>query len=91
VLMGEALGPISDVRPIFAELDRGFRAMVQGWVQQGIDAGEIRADADPGVAAAAVVASLRGTALQWLIEPGCFDLEGVRVAMEDGLRRSLAA
>jgi len=90
VLMGEALGPVAEVRPIFADLDDGFRAAVQEWLSQGIAAREIRADVEVVATAALVVASLRGAAMQWLMVPGCFDLESVRTTLKAMLCRSLA-
>ena len=41
--MGEALGPVAEVRPILADLDDGFRAAVQEWLSQGIAARGIHA------------------------------------------------
>ncbi len=90
VLMGEALGPVPEVRPIFAELNRGFRATVQKWVESGIDAGELRRDVNSELEAAQVLGALRGVTLQWLMDPGCFDLDAVRASMVEGLRRRLA-
>jgi len=90
VLMGEALGPVAEVRPIFADLDDGFRAAVQEWLSQGIAAREIRADVEVVATAALVVASLRGAAMQWLMAPGCFDLDSVRTTLKTALCRSLA-
>jgi hypothetical protein len=34
---------------------------------------------------------LRGVAMQWMADPGCFDLEAVRASLKDALRRHLAA
>jgi len=90
VLMGETLGPVAEVRAIFAELDKGFRDRVRQWLEEGLASGEIRRGIDPAVEAAIVVGQLRGTALQWLIAPQCFDLAAARDAVQASVRRSLA-
>jgi AcrR family transcriptional regulator len=78
VLMGEALGPVPEIREVFAELNRGFRTKLAELIGSGIDAGEIRRELDPEAEAALVVGMLRGVAMQWLTDPGCFDLECAR-------------
>ena len=89
VLMGESLGPVSEINPVFAELNRGFRVNMRTLIEQGIDLGEIRSDLDPDAAAALVVGMLRGVALQWIADPGCFDLEAAASQLRDTLRSSL--
>ncbi len=91
VLMGEALGPVAEVRDAFAELNRGFRVTVRRWIGSGIASGEIRDDLDPDAESAAVVAMIRGAGSQWIADPGCFDLEAVRESLKDAMRRHLAA
>ena len=91
VLMGEALGPVSEIDEIFVELNRGFRQSTRELIQQGIDAGEIRGDLDPDAEAGLVIGMLRGVALQWIADPGCFDLDAVATSLKDALRRHLAA
>jgi AcrR family transcriptional regulator len=91
VLMGEALGPVSEINEVFAELNRGFRMTVRDLIQQGIDGGEIRADLDPDAEAALAVGMVRGVAFQWMTDPGSFDLAAVGSSLKDALRRHLAA
>jgi AcrR family transcriptional regulator len=90
VLMGEAFGPLAELRAIFAELDEEFRTTVQRWLQDAQDAREIRADVDVAATATLIVASLRGTAMQWLMAPGRIHLDRVSAALKISLRRSLA-
>lgn len=90
VLMGEALGPVSSISEVFAELNRGFRDSVRRLIEAGVESGEIRAELDPEAEAGLVVGMLRGVALQWMADPGCFDLETVRTSLKDALRRHLA-
>jgi len=91
VLMGEALGPVSEINEVFAELNRGFRMAVRDLIQQGIEHGEIRDELDPDAEAALAVGMVRGVALQWMTDPGSFELESVGTSMKDALRRHLAA
>ena len=91
VLMGEALGPVSEIGEVFAELNRGFRMNARSFILDGIERGEIRADLDPDAEAGLFVGMLRGVAMQWMTDPGCFDLDAVSVSMKDSLRRHLMA
>lgn len=91
VLMGEALGPVSSINPLFAGLNRGFRDNLRGLIEQGMNGGEIRTDLDPEAEAGLIVGMLRGVALQWITDPGCFDLDAVSASLKDAMRRHLAA
>ncbi|MGH7857488.1 MAG: TetR/AcrR family transcriptional regulator [Candidatus Binatia bacterium] len=89
VLMGEALGPVPELRPVFADLNQGFRALAERWIESGIAGGEVARAADPRVEAALFVGALRGVAMQWLTDPGCFDLDQARERLKNDLRRRL--
>lgn len=91
VLMGEALGPLSEVQEIFSDLNRNVRVTVRNWIQQGVEAGEIRGDSDLDAEAAIFVAAIRGIASQWIADPGCFDLDSAAQSAKNCLRRNLAA
>lgn len=91
VLMGESLGPVPEVNPIFAELNRGFREDMKRLIEAGIASGEIRSDLDPDAEAAVAVGMLRGVALQWMAEAGCLDLASVSASVRNTLRRNLSA
>ena len=91
VLMGESLGPVSEINPVFAELNKGFRANAQRLIEEGVASGQIRPDIDPDAEAAAVVGLLRGVAVQWMADPGCFDHEKVGESVRNILRRNLSA
>lgn len=91
VLQGEALGPLVEINEVFAELNRGFRVNARAWIGAGVKAGEIRSDLDPDAEAGVFVGMLRGVATQWMVDPGCFDLDVVRQSLKDSLCRHLAA
>jgi AcrR family transcriptional regulator len=90
VLMGEALGPVAEIRPVVVKLNRGFRASAEGWLRSGIQDGEIRADVDPKIEAAVFVGMLRGVSMQWLAERGAFDLQAAAESIKHALRSRLA-
>jgi AcrR family transcriptional regulator len=89
VLMGESLGPVSEINPVFAELNRGFRENARRWIEGGIESGEIRADVDADAEAALFVGMLRGVAMQWMTDPGCFELEAVGASLKTALQTNL--
>jgi AcrR family transcriptional regulator len=91
VLMGEALGPVSEINDVFGELNRGFRVRTRRLIEEGVERGEIRSDLDPDAEAGLFVGMLRGVGLQWMADPDCFDLDAVGASLKDALRRHLAA
>ncbi len=90
VLMGEALGPLSEINEIFVELNRDLRAVVADLIERGQRAGEIRSDIGVDTEAATYVALLRGIANQWMAEPKCLDLDAVRWSLKHVVRAHLA-
>ena len=75
---------------MIASLNAGFRSRVRDLIEEGVERGEIRKDLDPDAEAAVVLALLRGVGLQWMADPGCFDLEAVGRSVDDAIRRQLA-
>ena len=90
VLMGEALGPVPEIRQVLAELNDDLRSLAEKSIRRGIDEGQIKPDVEPAIEAATCLALLRGISMQWLIDPGCFDLAAAREAVKATIRRSLA-
>jgi AcrR family transcriptional regulator len=90
VLIGEALGPLPAIRRDMVDADGKFRAAVRKLIEQGIDDGDIRRDADPAAQAAMVVGILRGLAIQRLLNPSAFDLDAVCRELRITLKRALA-
>lgn len=74
---------------IIADLNRNSIAGFAHPIRQGIEAGEIRADVNPNVQAALLVATMRGVVRQWLLDPSV-DLDLFRKELLNNVRRSLA-
>lgn len=91
VLMGEALGPLSEIRDVYVDLNRELRAGAAELIRRGSDEGEIRADIDVDTAAATYVALLRGIANQWITDPNCMDLDAVRRGLKHAVRSYLTS
>ena len=82
VLMGEALGPVPEIRHVFVEFNSAFRGEARKAIENGIRAGTVRRDVDAAVEAALFVGMLRGVAMQWVTDPKCFDLDAVRASIK---------
>jgi AcrR family transcriptional regulator len=89
VLIGEALGPLPEIRGEMAEADEKFRTAVRKLVEEGKRSGEIRADVDSSAYAALFVGTLRGLAVQHLMKPPAFNLERVCNELIVSIERSL--
>jgi AcrR family transcriptional regulator len=77
VLVGEAIGPAPEIRADIARADESFRRNLQGHIERGIAAGEIKPELDAVRQAAVLVATLRGISLQSLINPTALDLDAI--------------
>ena len=89
VLIGEALGPVPEIRAEMAAADRNFRLGMRRFIDQGIKSGEIRAEVDPDAQAALLIGTLRGLAIQRLLDPAAFDLEAVCAELKNNLDKAL--
>lgn len=67
---------------------RTFRANLAAVVAEGVEAGDVRADADPEAVAALIVATIAGLEEQWLLDEA-FDMIGATRAFTEILRRDL--
>ncbi|MCD2189613.1 TetR/AcrR family transcriptional regulator [Actinomycetospora soli] len=79
-----------DLGPVFRERDALFRADIAADVEAGRAAGAVRADVDPAVVAAIVLAELRGLALQYLVAPDSVDTAAAGRALREHWRAVLA-
>ncbi len=91
VLIGEALGPLREIRGEMAEADHKFRMVAQKLIEEGMRTGEIRSDVDPAAYAALVVGTLRGLVMQHLMKPPAFDLDRVCREFILSIERSLSS
>lgn len=89
VLIGEALGPLREIRGEMAEADETFRKAARRLVEEGMQSGEIRSDVDPAAYAALFVGTLRGLVVQHLMKPRAFDLDRVCSELTLSIERSL--
>lgn len=72
-LMFEAVRPVPELRERFVELHQFMRKDFTGLVRLGIRDGSVSPAVTPKREAELIVASLRGIAYQWALEPGEFD------------------
>jgi len=73
VLLGEAFGADRDLREAFAKADESFRRYVAAFLDQAQARAELDPIFTPAIAAALIVAMLRGTVMQLHINPAAFD------------------
>ncbi|MGH7779477.1 MAG: TetR/AcrR family transcriptional regulator [Candidatus Binataceae bacterium] len=90
VLIGEALGPVPEIKSDLADADDYFRKSIQHRIEEGIRSGEIRRRVDPLAQAAMLVGTLRGLVIENLLRPGAFDLEAVCRELNRNLELTLA-
>ena len=90
VLMGEALGPVSEIRPVFARFNASTRDIARAAIEAGIAAGKLRSDIDPSTEVVLFLGMLRGAAMQWVTDPGCFEIDRLGASMKAALRDHLA-
>ena len=74
VLLGESLGAVPETRKQLAEFNRQAVAALASLVQAGINRGEFRGGFEPVRVATTFIAALRGLTLQYIIDPGSFDV-----------------
>ncbi len=76
------------VRSAFQKLLRVYRDHIAEMVHAGVEDGEFSRD-DAFEAASLIVALVEGMALQWMVEPKCFERERVRKLIEATIRGHL--
>jgi AcrR family transcriptional regulator len=89
MLWAEAIAGDPDLRPVFAERDAEFRAVVAQLVRLGIDDGTISSALDADATALAIVGQLRGISLQLVLTNGSADYESLRRAIKQMLDAGL--
>src|SRR5271156_5317627 len=89
VLIGEALGPLREIRGEMADADQKFRRSVQKLIEDGVRLGEIRREVDPAAYSALFVGTLRGLVVQHLMKPRAFEIDQVCRELILSIERSL--
>jgi len=77
LLWYECLGHETEMRRNLADHHDVYRQDAQRWIEQGIAAGQIRAEIDPSLFAAHYCAFIFGTVYQWLVDADALDLDAV--------------
>jgi AcrR family transcriptional regulator len=82
VLWADAVAtPSPDVRPAMVAADRDFREALVAGLRRGVEEGDIPSDVDPQGLATVIIAMLRGTALESLLDDQ-IDLGACRTEIE---------
>lgn len=91
VLWSEAVAHAAERRAAHLDWDRQFRRAVRGWLRDGIADGTVDAGLPVAQVALSIVATLRGVAMQLLLDPDDTDLAvaqaTVAVVVRDAVRR----
>ncbi len=91
VLLGEALGSEPAFLPAINRVHRNVRAVVEQYIRDGIERGEIRADVDPAAQAALLIGTLRGISLLAVTDPDSLDFDVLGAELVAATERSLHA
>ncbi len=84
VLLGEALGSEPAFLPAINRLHRNVRSMVEHYLREGIERGEVRRDIDPEAQAALLIGTLRGVSLLAVTDPDSLDLDALSAELVVG-------
>jgi AcrR family transcriptional regulator len=91
LLWSEAVAHAAERRAAHLDWDRQFRRAVRGWLRDGIADGTVDAGLPVAPVAMSIVATLRGVAMQLLLDPEDTDLAvaqaTVAVVVRDAVRR----
>ena len=88
IILSEAVSN-PELSPQMAKLSARTVRSFEHYIQQGIDAGDIRPSVDPKLQGLIILAGLRGIVAQWLIDRSV-NLEGVALQLVDTLLNGLA-
>jgi AcrR family transcriptional regulator len=82
-LFGESIVLVPEIHQTFVKADRNFRDLLRKTIRSAIELDEIPAGVDVHGLASVVLAIIRGTSMQWLLDGGSIDL----VAIKQEIRR----
>lgn len=91
VLIGESLGSNSALLPVLNEYHERLRELFAGWLAEGIEAGDVRADLDVEATAVLVLGLVRGIGYGLLSDPTAIDADVLAEQAVDSVRRTVAA
>jgi AcrR family transcriptional regulator len=91
VLLGEALGSEPAFLPAVNRVHRNVRSMVEHYLREGVERGEIRRDIDPVAHAALLIGTLRGISLLAVTDPDSLDLDALASELVSSTERALHA
>ncbi len=91
VLLGEALGSEPAFLPAVNRVHRNVRSMVEHYLREGIERGEVRRDIDPVAHAALLIGTLRGISLLAVTDPDSLDLDALASELVSSTERALHA
>jgi AcrR family transcriptional regulator len=77
-LFGESIVLVPEIHETFVQADRNFRDLLMKTIRAAIALGEIPASVDVAAVASVVLAILRGTSMQWLLDGGSIDLAAIK-------------
>jgi TetR/AcrR family acrAB operon transcriptional repressor len=90
VLLFDALGPRTDLRPRYLAIYERFRSYGRTWLATARDAGAIDAGLDPEAATTAIIGALAGITIQWHLDPAHVDVARAHEALARALERGFA-
>lgn len=82
VIVGEALGGLTEIHAEVVNVNHVFRRRVAAYVAYGVETGAFRKDMDIDQAAILIVGLLRGVTSQFLAEPNDVDLDDIVPALQ---------
>lgn len=91
LLWADAVGAEPSLRAIFAQRDASFRQTLAQHVEQGMQEGSVRTDADPQAVAVSILGMLRGIGLQLLLTPDLLSISAIRDDAVKTIRNGLAS
>ncbi|MBI1179729.1 MAG: TetR family transcriptional regulator [Alphaproteobacteria bacterium] len=91
VLLGEAVGPNTEIREVFVAADQAFRDFVARSLNDAKTLREIDDDVPSDAVAVVIVGTLRGIALQLAVGAGGLDMAAVRAQTHAMVRALLTA
>lgn len=91
VLMLESVGPVPQIRHVFADLSQRWHRALAAQIRAGQSSGEIIAEIDPDIEAQLIIAAVRGIRLQSVLSPHGSNLRQTIDALKRDLRHRLAA